>query len=65
MRGNDHPFMHVLLASTYEKLGQQDKAKTLYQKAYDLATSHNPPAAFARSFARRKLGLPPGNPSRR
>ena len=58
MRGNDRdPFMHVLLASTYEKLGQQDKAKALYQKAYDLATSHNPPAAFARPFARKKLGL--------
>jgi tetratricopeptide (TPR) repeat protein len=66
MRGNDRdPFMHVLLASTYEKLGQQDKAKALYQKAYDLATSHNPPAAFARPLARRNLGLTPGSPSRR
>ena len=63
MRGNDRdPFMHVLLASTYEKLGQQEKAKALYQKAYDLATSHNPPAAFARPFARKKLGLTSGNP---
>jgi len=66
IRGNDRdPFMHVLLASTYEKLGDQDKAKALYQKAYDLATSHNPPAAFARPFARTKLGLTPGIPSRR
>jgi tetratricopeptide (TPR) repeat protein len=57
MRGNDRdPFMHVLLAMTYEKLSQQDKAKALYQKAYELATSHNPPAAFARPFARKKLG---------
>ena len=63
IRGNDRdPFMHVLLASTYEKLGQQDKAKALYQKAYDLATAHNPPAAFARPFTRKKLGLPSGNP---
>ena len=63
IRGNDRdPFMHVLLASTYEKLGQQDKAKALYQKAYDLATAHNPPAAFARPFARKKLGLTADNP---
>jgi tetratricopeptide (TPR) repeat protein len=63
IRGNDRdPFMHVLLASTYEKLGQQDKAKALYQKAYDLATAHNPPAAFARPHARKKLGLTSDNP---
>lgn len=60
MRGNDRdPFMHMLLATTYERLGQQDKAKPLYQKSYDLATAHNPPAAFARPFARKKLGLTP------
>ncbi len=52
------PFMHCLLAMTYEKLGRQDEAKAMYQKAYDLATAHNPPAAFARPFARKKLGLP-------
>lgn len=58
MRGNQNdPFMHCLLGMTYEKLGQQQKAKELYQKAYDLATAHNPPAAFARPFARRKLGI--------
>src|SRR5688572_29803775 len=59
IRGNDRdPFMHVLLAQTYEKLGQPEKARALYQKAYDMATAHNPPAAFARPFARKKLGLP-------
>ena len=52
------PFMHCLLAMTYEKLGQQQEATALYQKAYDMATAHNPPSAFARPFARRKLGLP-------
>jgi len=52
------PFMHCLLAMTYEKMGQQEKAKELYQKAYDMATSHNPPAAFARPFARKKIGVP-------
>lgn len=58
MRGNERdPFMYLLLATTHEKLGQQEKAKALYQKAYELATAHNPPAAFARPFARKKLGL--------
>jgi tetratricopeptide (TPR) repeat protein len=62
MRGNDRdPFIHVLLATTYERLGQQEKAKALYQKAYDLATSHNPPAAYSRPFARKKLGLNPAS----
>jgi tetratricopeptide (TPR) repeat protein len=57
IEGNrNDPFMHVLLAMTYEKMGQQDKAKALYQKAYDLATSHNPPSAFVRPFARKKIG---------
>jgi tetratricopeptide (TPR) repeat protein len=66
IRGNDRdPFMHVLLAMTYENLGQQDKANALYRKAYDLATSHNPPAAFSRPFARKKLGLTPGSPAPR
>lgn len=52
------PFMHCLLAMTYEKLGRGEEARTLYQKAYDLATAHNPPAAFARRFARQKLAVP-------
>ncbi len=59
LRGNERdPFMQCLLAVTYEKMGRQDQAKATYQKAYDLATAHNPPAAFTRPFARRKLGLP-------
>ena len=51
------PFMHCLLAMTYEKQGRADDARAMYQKAYDLATGHNPPAAFTRPFARKKLGL--------
>lgn len=59
MRGNERdPFMQCLLAMAYEKLGKQDEARATYQKAYDLATAHNPPAAFVRPFARKKLGLP-------
>jgi len=57
MEGNDDdPFQHVLLAMTYEKQGKAEQAKALYQKAYDLARGHNPPAAFSRPFARKKLG---------
>jgi tetratricopeptide (TPR) repeat protein len=56
MRGNDNdPFMHCLLAMTYEKRGKALKATAMYQKAYDLATGHNPPAAFVRRFVRTKL----------
>ena len=59
MRGNQRdPFMRCLLAMTYERLGRQDEANASYQQAYELATAHNPPAAFVRPFARRKLGLP-------
>jgi len=50
------PFMHYLLAMTYERSGNAAKAKELYQKSYDLATGHNPPAAFARPNARKKIG---------
>jgi tetratricopeptide (TPR) repeat protein len=54
--GPNDAFVHALLGMTYEQLGQGDHARALYQRAYDLATSHNPPAAFARPFARKKLG---------
>jgi tetratricopeptide (TPR) repeat protein len=57
IQGNQSdPFMHVLLAMTYEKMGQPDKAKALHEKAYALATAHNPPSAFARPYARKKIG---------
>jgi tetratricopeptide (TPR) repeat protein len=60
LRNNDRdPFMHCLLAMTYERLGRQEEARAMYQKAHDLATGHNPPAAFVRPFARKKLGLAP------
>jgi tetratricopeptide (TPR) repeat protein len=59
MRGNERdPFFHALLAMTHEKMGHADAAKPLWQKAYDLATAHNPPAAYTRPLARKKLGLP-------
>ncbi len=59
LQGNQNdPFMNCLLAMTYEKMGQQGKAKALYEQAYAMATAHNPPAAFVRPFVRKKLGLP-------
>ena len=48
-------FIQCLLGMTYEKLGQKDKAMECYRKAYATG-GHNPPAAFARPFARKKLG---------
>jgi tetratricopeptide (TPR) repeat protein len=51
------PFFTYLLALTQEKLGQKDRATELYRKAYGLATAHNPPAAYVRPAARKKLGL--------
>lgn len=56
MQGNTtDPFLHILLGMTYEKKGEAARATPLYQKAYDLSTAHNPPAAFSRPFARKKL----------
>jgi len=58
MQGNSNdPFMNALMGMVHEKMGHASVAKEWYQKAYDLATAHNPPAAFARPFARKKLGL--------
>jgi tetratricopeptide (TPR) repeat protein len=60
MRGSERdPFFHALLGMTYEKKGDAVKAREFYQKAYDLAANaHNPPAAFTRPFARKKLAAP-------
>jgi tetratricopeptide (TPR) repeat protein len=52
------PFFHWLLATTLEKKGQKDEAEALYKKAWDLATAHNPPAAFVKRTLRSKFGTP-------
>lgn len=48
------PFIQCLIAETYEKLGEKDKALEFYRKT-STATSHNPPAAYAVPFAKKKL----------
>jgi len=48
-------FIQCLTGQTYEKLGDKDKAMDLYRKAAAVR-GHNPPAAYAKPFARKKLG---------
>ena len=50
----DDPFIQVLMAQAYEKLGDREQADALYRKAA-ATTAHNPPAAFARPLATKKL----------
>jgi tetratricopeptide (TPR) repeat protein len=56
MAGNQNdPFFHYLLGEALEKQNKRDEAKAMYQVAYDKASGHNPPAAFTRPAARKKL----------
>ena len=50
----EDPFIRCLLAQTYEKLGNRDRALEYYVKAAG-ATAHSVPASFARAFAQIKL----------
>jgi tetratricopeptide (TPR) repeat protein len=52
----DDPFQVVLLGMTYEKKGDQAKARELYEKAFEMATGSNPPNVHSRAFTRKKLG---------
>lgn len=52
----DDPFQVVLLGMTYERKGDQAKARELYEKAFDMATGSNPPNVYSRAFTRKKLG---------
>lgn len=50
----DDPFIQVLMAQAYEKLGDRERATALYRKAA-ATTGHNPVAAYARPLATKKL----------
>lgn len=50
----NEPFIVCILAQTYEKLGDKDKALELYRKA-STAILHNPGAAYALPLAKKKL----------
>ncbi|HEX6314066.1 MAG TPA: hypothetical protein VFZ73_04375 [Gemmatimonadaceae bacterium] len=50
------PFQVVLLGMTFEKKGNEAKARELYQKAFDMATGSNPPNVHSRAFTKKKLG---------
>jgi tetratricopeptide (TPR) repeat protein len=48
------PFIQVMIAQTYERLGDRDKALEYYRQA-STTTSHNPAAAYAVPLARKRL----------
>jgi len=48
------PFIQCMIGQTYEKLGDREIALEYYRKA-SVATTHNPPAAYAVPFAKKRL----------
>lgn len=50
------PFILVLLAQAYEKMGNQSEATKYYREVLAI-NSHNPTNAFARPVAKKKLGM--------
>ena len=48
------PFIQCMIGQSYEKLGEKQKALEYYRKA-SMAVSHNPAAAYAVPFAKKKL----------
>jgi tetratricopeptide (TPR) repeat protein len=52
------PFQVVLLGMTYEKMGRADRARELFERAYEMSDGSNPPNVHARRFTRERLGRP-------
>ena len=50
----EDPFIQCMIAQTYEKLGEKEKALEYYRKA-SLTAAHNPAGAYAVPLARKKL----------
>jgi tetratricopeptide (TPR) repeat protein len=48
-------FIECMIGETYEKLGDKDRAMEYYRKAAG-GQGHNPPAAYAKWFTKKKLG---------
>ncbi len=47
-------FIQCMIGESYEKLGDKEKAMEYYRKAAAV-TGHNPPAAYAKRFTKKKL----------
>lgn len=55
-KGNDKdPFIQVLIAQAYDKLGKPAEARAFYEKVLT-STAHNPTNAYARPIAKKALG---------
>jgi tetratricopeptide (TPR) repeat protein len=48
------PFIQCMIGETYDRLGDKEKALDYYRKA-SAASAHNPPAAYAVPFSKKKL----------
>jgi tetratricopeptide (TPR) repeat protein len=49
------PFILCLIGQAYEKLGDTANARDAYTRALAVARAHNPPTAYARPFATKRL----------
>jgi tetratricopeptide (TPR) repeat protein len=53
-KAQSDPFIQCMIGETYEKLGDKGKAMEYYRRASGVQ-AHNPPAAYAKWFTKRKL----------